>query len=241
MILRARAILSLRMTLDTESPEGVFEAVTKYGWLLPHMVSMESSPHTPLPSWTPPPGGEANPDGIGGHWLNFAWDLRLLRALVRHWRAGERGDSLSDAWAAEGFDVLAPNDMWPPELYPVVALPWLRFGHAINLGLSGFCVRANIQFEFLPGTPDIGSTENRQVTLYEAACLQLWNLMADGIPIKDCANDRCSNSFGHQYDDTKRTQHRSRGVLYCSQRCARAQAERERRRRIRAEQAEGKS
>lgn len=48
---------------------------------------------------------------------------------------------------------------------------------------------------------------------------------------KVCANETCGATFRWQEGRAEQDQHRSKGVLYCSRRCARAQAERARRRR----------
>lgn len=50
-------------------------------------------------------------------------------------------------------------------------------------------------------------------------------------PLKECASETCSNWFRWQEGGAKKGQYRTTGVLYCSTRCARAQGQRELRRR----------
>ena len=67
------------------------------------------------------------------------------------------------------------------------------------------------------------------LTLYALCCCELFNHVVSGSDFRVCANESCERLFVR--DDTARR----RGVLYCSRTCARAQAQREFRRR-RAEQ-----
>jgi predicted sulfurtransferase len=63
------------------------------------------------------------------------------------------------------------------------------------------------------------------LTLYALCCCELFNHVVSGADFRVCANEACERLFVR--DDTARR----RGVLYCSRNCARAQAQREFRRR----------
>ena len=82
-----------------------------------------------------------------------------------------------------------------------------------------------------PFTPTIGLGEIRRPTLLDALVVQLFNDIAAGITYKTCANETCRGLFVNQIDRTQDRHSRTKGTLYCSPRCARAQAQREYRRR----------
>jgi hypothetical protein len=69
--------------------------------------------------------------------------------------------------------------------------------------------------------------------VYQAASLQLTNDIAAKVTYGRCANEKCGRLFSRQRDRAESTQHRMKGVRYCSVACARAQAQRALRRRKR--------
>jgi len=71
------------------------------------------------------------------------------------------------------------------------------------------------------------------VNVYQAACLQLTNDIAERVPYRRCANETCGKLFTRQRDRSESDRHRMKGVRYCSIACARAQAQRAVRRRKR--------
>ncbi|MFD9123567.1 hypothetical protein [Kitasatospora sp. NPDC059571] len=65
------------------------------------------------------------------------------------------------------------------------------------------------------------------------AFLQLYNHLAEGAAVRTCANHNCGRDFVRQRGRANYGQHRTTGVKYCSRECARAQAQRDLRRRRR--------
>lgn len=85
-----------------------------------------------------------------------------------------------------------------------------------------------------PGAERDGLAFGRPVPrVMQAMMLQLVDLVAADVPAKQCANETCTTWFATQDGRAEYGQHRTKGVLYCSRSCARAQAQREYRRRKR--------
>jgi hypothetical protein len=70
--------------------------------------------------------------------------------------------------------------------------------------------------------------------LYAVCCLELFNHLVEAAQVRVCANDSCRRPFVRQRGRAEQGQHRTRGVKYCSSHCARAQAQRVYRRRLKA-------
>jgi hypothetical protein len=71
------------------------------------------------------------------------------------------------------------------------------------------------------------------------AFIQLANHIAQDLPVHRCANEKCQQIFSIQRDRAKHGQYRRTGVTYCSAACARAQAQRQYRRRTAVESRSG--
>jgi len=82
-------------------------------------------------------------------------------------------------------------------------------------------------------TPMVGFGNEKQTpfTLLDALVIQFFNDVAGCVTYKTCANERCQGLFVNQIDRQSKRHSRQNGTLYCSPRCARAQAQRNYRRR----------
>lgn len=76
-----------------------------------------------------------------------------------------------------------------------------------------------------------GDLADRHLSVCSVAFLQLYNHLAEGASVRRCANQNCGRQFVRQRGRAEYGQHRTTGIKYCSRECARAQAQREPRRR----------
>jgi len=144
--------------------------------------------------------------------------VRALRALIAHWHAynDDRSFEIPSAWIDNGFrKPRSPGEAWE----------W--WSDILNAALAPFSVRV----EVLDGDERPVGFHRQLVTAYSAMALQIRNDVALGTPWRVCANEPCNILFARQIGRAEAGQYREKGVKYCSKNCARAQVERERRRR----------
>lgn len=137
--------------------------------------------------------------------------LRDLSRTLQHWqRNGLR--TLPDEWDLSLFDVDPPKGV--DEAFTFLV-------DVINGALRDVSARLLTEADFRVGG-----------NVFVATVAQMFNHIAEDATYKVCANETCQRTFVHQVDGTSMYgQYRGSGVRYCSNRCAKAQAQREYRRR----------
>jgi len=123
---------------------------------------------------------------------------------------------------------------------------WDHFASLLNPALAAFPPHLHVEIlgsadlELIRTRPtpefDIG---NPEATTYTVAMLQLALDLAADIEFQVCANELCGRTFVRQRGRSVHGGHRARGVRYCSSSCARAQYQREKRRRDKAARKHG--
>lgn len=161
----------------------------------------------------------------GGVWdfETQRYHLQALRAVARHWVASQDGEDPCPAWSAEGFN--------HPKSERMALDWWLSY---VNAGVAGN--QMHVVAEFEDGEESRGlELDFRHPSVYAVAMQQLAQLASNGEEMRRCANDHCGRPFTRQRGRAKFGKGHATGVLYCSNLCARAQSERERRARRAAE------
>ncbi|MEW6472748.1 MAG: hypothetical protein AB1679_10790 [Actinomycetota bacterium] len=151
--------------------------------------------------------------GVGNRVEDARWYLKGARALTRHWIAALEGADPAPAWADEGFRVIDAD------------MAWGVFVEHFNFGLAAFAPHAEMASTRIKGVV-IGRPH---AGLYSGLCLQLANHLAEAAVVRHCAY--CGRPFVRQLGGAALGQYRTEGVMYCTVRCARNQAQREYRRR----------
>lgn len=135
--------------------------------------------------------------------------VRALQAMVLTWVARSNDDPAAcvTAWTSRGFT--SPADAQEA---------CRRLEVLVNAGLTPYHVRV-----YLTGNED---RDLDSATVWNAACLQIANLIAENAAPRTCANETCGQLFYRQLGRAEHQQYRTTSVSYCTARCARAQAQR---------------
>ncbi len=206
-----------------ESTEEVVDFVAKWG--LPSKVDIRAAPESVLERAFAKREPAIGLDAVRGN-------LTLLRALSRHLLAhleGQGEDAVLASWDGLGVD-------WGAVARKAARIDqaWELWEAYVNRGLKAYAMHVRV-------FPTIEPRLSTAVpNLFNACCLQLVTYLAEERTVFRCANERCRRPFtrqrGRPVKGPTYGQYRSRGVRYCSHLCAKAQSERDRRRR-RAEEA----
>lgn len=158
--------------------------------------------------------------------LDFRWQAECLRDLVRAWRWYSE-DEEPAAWESRLWQYDDPN-------FPGAPKDRLAAGRLVELGLATGLRPFHPFVRLGPleeGQTGPGPYASDDVGFYSIACLELFNHIAEGAGYTTCANEPCRRLFVRQEGRANEGQHRTTGVKYCSRDCARAQAQRNYRRR----------
>jgi hypothetical protein len=102
----------------------------------------------------------------------------------------------------------------------------------LNAGVQHLGPRVEIETLDAPrGRSIIGQVHPR---ITSALCMQVLAFISDGLPAKVCENETCGRYFVRQHGRSSYGQFRTTGVRFCSNLCARAQSQRQYRKRQRS-------
>jgi hypothetical protein len=144
------------------------------------------------------------------HAAEIAWRVRAMQRATNHLLAYLDGEQVAPAWRDCDDDLDA----------------WRNFIQFTGAALRDFHVRVELEPIGRSQPPD-------DTSLYSAAMLQLVNDLAAKEKVLTCANEACHRPFVRQLGRSEYGGHRRIGTRYCSSNCARAQYQREKRRRDR--------
>jgi hypothetical protein len=225
-ILPPELVLRELPKLDATDPDALVRFMKKYGPLTsPDQNGLRLLPASERKRFA---GIGITPDGSGPIPIAVvSHHVRALQAMVGHWSAHQAEDdsALVDAW---------PNAGLPHPGDPLTAWTW--WNDHMNAALASIPVRVEVWYG---SDRRVGGDLPSRTTSYSAMVVQIFNDVATGTAWRRCANETCGGLFARQQGRAEAGQHRTTGVRYCTSSCAKAQVERERRRRIAKDRKKG--
>jgi hypothetical protein len=167
--------------------------------------------------------------GLTETYAEFRWGAALIKDMTMAWRVARGELEVEEAdWFSPIWEVIPIGiDQWGHDQRERV----LQFlGEGLRTGLKPFSPRLThspAEISVDPGPHSHGE----MIPLYCVMCLELFNHIVEEAEYRKCANETCGRLFVRQQGRALHGQHRTKGVKYCSPECARAQAQRQYRRR----------
>lgn len=227
--------LYLRQALDVDvaDPEAIAEFVSSYGplevpaahghrefWSFLPYTDADASLRAAVAAKAKELGrGETWDNRLFGHVEEARMHLIMLRNCVAVWEEYARSDGKPHV------DRLA----WVGPDRPSSAIAAV---HTLTEGVSTGLRPFQLHLELSVGERESASPFTLvRPTVYSAMCLQLFNHIAENAGYHRCQNETCGRRFVRQLGRAKLGQHRTVSVSYCTSSCAKAQMQREWRRR----------
>ncbi len=161
--------------------------------------------------------------------LEFRFGATLIRDLTRAWRFLDDGVELEQwEWPLSDWLYLDGQLGGPPD----------RVASFLEAMLTAL-LKPFSPLARLVEDGQVGSIYFGDVPLLSTCALELYNHICEGARYRTCANTPCQRLFVRQRGRSKHGQHRTQGVKYCSAECARAESQRQYRRRQRVRQGDG--
>ena len=152
----------------------------------------------------------------------ISYHVRILRAVIADWHAYQNDNEF-------GIDAAWTSNGWPePTLFDTA---WDRWADYMNAALAPFSAHVEIRPNELR---NFAGWNRPHIAAYSAMMLQIANDVATGTAWKVCENETCQSLFACQRGRAEAGRSRTTGVMYCTKECARAQAQRQCRRRKQA-------
>ena len=172
--------------------------------------------------------------GVGGFsdtLTEIRWAILYMRDLIAARRiVEEQLDPGTYTWQAPFWADMSDLDAppWTP------GGPATTLSLAMSVALAPYSPRIQVFADDDDNEPGSGD-----ITTWTLCCAELFNHISESATYKTCQNERCGRLFVRQEGRAAHGQHRTTGIKYCSWACARAQAQRQYRRRQRQHSAPG--
>ena len=165
------------------------------------------------------------PEAKGVYWAHVAAHLWQAQLLASHVVAHLAGEYVHPVWEQFGVANRQVKKRTARQREAYEQFAWGDFQSALNKGLQWYHARVELVIA-LPTLDPVPMSGIVPIGLYSGLCLQILNMLTEGIPSHQCANTNCRQRFIRHQGRAEAGQYRTTGVDYCSLRCARAQMQR---------------